>query len=391
MRRSLFLLSLGLLAGCPGGGDTDSDTPTDAPPSRNAVSIAAGEQHSLIVTEDGEVYATGNNSSGVLCMDESTGGIEAFTLVEALSGIASVEAGSITSFFVADDGTLMACGHNGDGALGIDDDSVTYQYAPATVQLGQVDQVRSGGGHSFALDAAGDLFGFGNNVSGEVGIGTTGSDQHAPAGLATLHGLEIADFDAASGGGFSVAVLEDGTVYTWGNNLSGELGDGGAGPNAVNPGVLSTVDAVTQIAAGGGHTIALKDDGTVWGWGTNGSGQAGTGATSTVETPAQIAGLTGIVAVDAGNSYSIALDDAGAVWFWGNNSTGASGQGPSGDATYTTPVQVSGIPVMTRIVAGSSHVLALSEEGEVWGWGLVDAAQLGNGISDYQYEPIRVF
>lgn len=368
-----------------------SDAGDSGTPGVQIVDIAAGEQHSLLLTSDGRVYATGNGSDGQLCLGEDTQFSESYVLVDGLEDVVDIEAGSNTSFFLFEDGTVQACGGNSQGNLGIADTAAVRVYEPTAVQVSNIVALRSGGGHTLALDGDADLFGFGANQSGEVGIGTSGNSVAEPTGLATLDDIDVVSFDTAIGGGFSVAVADGGTVYTWGNNLQGQLGDAGAGTSAVNPLVLGTVDGVASIAAGGGQTLALLGDGTVTAWGLNGVGELGLGTTSEVETPMAVPGLTGVVAVDAGNTFSLALDDSGAVWAWGNNATGAVGQGTEGAPSYTSPIRVAGIPTIEQIVAGSSFALARTADGAVWGWGLVDAAQLGTGISDFQYDPIQVF
>lgn len=377
-------IDLPVLDGSPGPtGDTASE-----PGLATIVALAAGEQHSLLLADDGTVWGTGNNSAGQLGLPEATGGVESFTEL-GVTDVVGIEAGSITSFLLLDDGGVTASGHNGAGALGIDDPGVTYQHGFVALAEMGLDQVRSGGGHTLARTGEDTLVAFGANHSGELGIGTTSSAVHAPAGVPGLK--DVLDFDAAAGGGFSVAVIEGGAVYTWGNNFGGALGDAGAGPNAVDPLVLSTAPSTIAVAAGGSHTLALTAEGTVWAWGANQAGQLGRGTLSDTETPALVKGLDSIVAIDAGSTFSIALDDQGAVWVWGSHGQGQLGLGYAFGATATTPQQVPGLPPITAVMAGSSHVLGLSDAGTVFGWGLMDAAQLGTGVGEWQFEPVRIF
>ncbi|MEQ8273410.1 MAG: hypothetical protein RMA76_08685 [Deltaproteobacteria bacterium] len=382
-------MSLALAVGCTGtGSEGDDTTVRDGGPSRSVVALAAGEQHSLLVTAAGEVYAAGNNSDGQLGFPETTGALEAYTVVPDLVGAQDVEAGSATSFVKFDDGRFEAFGFAGNGRLGIGTVATPRQYGAAAMQGPALSVVRSGGGHSLGIDASGAAFGWGFNTSGELGIGST-MDQAVPTAVMVLS--NVASFDAAAGGGHSAAVTDDGTVYTWGGNQSGQLGDAMVTPNVLTPSVLASVDAATAVAVGGTHTLVLKDDGTVWAWGTNGQGQLGRGMTSQVETPAAVPGLSNVMAIDAGRDFSIALASDGTVWTWGNNAQGQLGLGTSAGANQLSPTQVPGLSDVTRIVAGTAFALALKSDGTVWGWGLTDIAQFGNGIYDFQSDPIRVF
>ena len=125
---------------------------------------------------------------------------------------------------------------------------------------------------------------------------------------------------------------------------------------------------VTAISAGVFNTVALKNDGTVWAWGLNSSGQLGDGTTTDSYTPVQVSGLTGVRAISAGFvSHAVALKNDGTVWAWGSNGYGQLGDGTTTDSY--TPVQVSDLTGITAISAGESHTVALKNDGTVWAWG----------------------
>ncbi|MBY9084659.1 hypothetical protein KIH86_10500 [Paenibacillus sp. HN-1] len=140
---------------------------------------------------------------------------------------------------------------------------------------------------------------------------------------------------------------------------------------------------------GSGHNLALKSDGTVWSWGTNSSGQLGNGTTTNTTVPAAISTLSGVTAIAAGSSHSLALKSDGSVWAWGY---GGSGQLGDGSLTVrTTPVAVSGLTSeVTAIAGGNSHSLALKSDGSVWAWGYNGSGQLGDGTTVQRNIPVAV-
>ena len=185
----------------------------------------------------------------------------------------------------------------------------------------------------------------------------------------------------AAGNKFSLTVRRDGTVWAWGDNRSGELGDGTT-ISRTTPVQVSGLTNVTAVAAGMFHSLALRADGTVWAWGFNQHGPLGDGTTIQRHTPVQVPGLTGIIAISAGSSHSLALRNDGTIWAWGNNYDGQLGDGTN--TTRYSPVKVTrlGIEVEVPAVAidaGGHHSMALDAYGTVWTWGDNAAGQLGSG------------
>ena len=165
-------------------------------------------------------------------------------------------------------------------------------------------------------------------------------------------------------------------------------------------GGIEFLTGITAIACGALHTIALKGDGTVWTWGNNGVGQLGDGTETDRLTPLQVLGtggvgfLTGITAIAGGVFYTIAIKEDGTVWTWGDNSFGQLGNGT--DIEGRTPLQVlglGGVGFLTGIVAiaaGGSHTVALKGDRTVWAWGNNGNGQLGDGTTTGRLTPVRV-
>jgi hypothetical protein len=148
----------------------------------------------------------------------------------------------------------------------------------------------------------------------------------------------------------------DGTVWAWGYNGDGELGNGTNTDSNV-PVPVSGLSGITAIAGGGYHSLALKNDWTVWAWGYNEYGQLGNGTNTDSNVPVPVSGLSGITAIAGGEYHSLALKNDWTVWTWGWNGYGQLGNGTNTDSNV--PVQVSGLTGIMAIAGGGSHSLAI--------------------------------
>jgi alpha-tubulin suppressor-like RCC1 family protein len=192
----------------------------------------------------------------------------------------------------------------------------------------------------------------------------------------------------AAGSNHNLALISDGTVRAWGDNSGGELGDGTT-TQRNSPVQVIGLAGVVAVAAGHSHSIAVKSDGTVWNWGSNESGDLGDGTTTQRNTPVQVSGLAGVVAVAAGYSHSLAVRSNGTVWAWGDNASGELGDGTTNQRN--TPVQVSGLTQVVGVSAGDHFSLAVRSDGTVMAWGINQAGELGNGITTLQSNtPVQV-
>ena len=185
----------------------------------------------------------------------------------------------------------------------------------------------------------------------------------------------------------TMALRDDGTVWGWGLNGRGQLGDSTT-VRRTSPVQVQDINNMTAVAAGGEHSIALMGDGTVWAWGDNRNGQLGDNTTSSRTAPVQVLGINGIVAVAAGGHHSVALRNDGTVWTWGGNASGQLGNNST--ARSTVPVQVQNLSNVVAVAAGGTHTLALCGDGFVWTWGSNSWGQLGDDSTSMRTTPVQV-
>jgi len=236
--------------------------------------------------------------------------------------------------------------------------------------------------YSLAVAADGTVWAWGNNSGGQLGDGTT------TWGFAPVQVKGMNDVIAiASGFGHTLALRSDGTVWAWGRNRDGQLGDGTT-PLCLIPVQVQGVNDVIAIAGGVGHTLALSRDGTVWAWGLNRCGQLGDGTRTRCLTPVQVKAMSDVDAIVAGFDHTVALRSDGTVWAWGKNLDGQLGD--QNKADHLIPVQVQGISDVIVIAGGKGHTVALRSDWTVWAWGWNYYGQLGDGTTIERSTPVQV-
>jgi alpha-tubulin suppressor-like RCC1 family protein len=311
--------------------------------------------------------------------------------IGAGNNVVQVAAGWATRFGhgleARSDGTAWAWGDNAAGELG--DGTTTSRLAPVQVTgLTGVTLVAGGCTHSLALRSDGTVWAWGYNGAGQLGRGTVTGVEATAAPVSGLAGVT----KIAAGCGFSLALRSDGTVWAWGYDNVGQLGIGSTASSAV-PVKITGVSQVTGIAAGWDSAVAVVAGGaSVWAWGGNDSGQLGDGTLAGRTTPVRVTqiGTVHIAGVGVGFKYAAILGTDGSVWAWGTDNEGQLGNAPA-STPVTRPVNTIGAGSgITQIAAGADHVVALKSGGTVLAWGDNTDGELGTGTTTSVTGPVQV-
>ena len=363
-----------------------------APPQQgnnNAVfssKISAGNSHTVALRNDGTVWAWGDNG-GKLGDGTTTRYNYTPVQVQNLTNITAISVGNSQTVALGSDGTVWTWGGNSHGQLGNGTTRNIVSGIPMQIQnFTNITAISAGTVHVVALRNDGTVWTWGSNRDSQLGDGTT-TNRYTPVQVQNLTNITA----ISAGHTHTVALRNDGTVWTWGSNSSGQLGDG-TRTNRHTPVQVQNLTNITAISAGNGRTIALRNDGTVWAWGGNGVGQLGDGTTTNSRVPVQVQNLDNITAISTSSGLSgghtVALRNDGTVWAWGRNNWGQLGDRTTTDRH--TPVQIQNLSNITAISAGNSHTVALRNDGTIWAWGNNNRGRLGDGTTTNRNTPVQV-
>ena len=280
------------------------------------------------------------------------------------TGVLEVGTGWLHSLAVKTDGTAWAWGANWYGQLGDGQEFLPESYIPVQVaNLTGVAAVAGGLMHSLAAKTDGTVWAWGHNKHGQVGDGSVTEKRPVPVQAVGLSGMTA----VAAGDYHCLALCSDGAVWAWGQNMYGQLGNGTFSKYSAVPVRVAGLSGVIAVAAGNRHSLALRSDGTVWAWGDNSYGQLGNGSTASSSVPVQVRDLTGCQSLAAGGGHALASRSGGTAWAWGSNSLGQLGNGTT--VNSNVPVQVVNLAGVKAVSAGSSRSFAVLEDGNAWAWG----------------------
>ena len=350
--------------------------------------ISAGAAHSCAQTSVGGIKCWGSNVSGQLGDGSTTNRLTPVNVSGISSGIGAIASGWNHTCALAAGGAVKCWGNNSSGQLG--DGTTTNRTSPVNVtgfSTSGAAAISGGQLHTCLLTNAGGVKCWGDNASGQLGNGTT---TNAPTPTNVV-GLASGIKKISAGRGHTCALTTAGGVKCWGDNTSGQLGNGST-TNASSPvDVTGLSSGVLAISAGFDQTCAITSAGAVKCWGSNATGQLGNGTTTNASSPVDVTGLTGgMISVSSGHDFSCALSSTGTVKCWGSNATGQLGNGTN--ISQLTPVDVIGLPggVVSISTGGGDHTCSLTSSGTAQCWGGNAFGQLGDGTTTPQATPVTV-
>jgi len=348
--------------------------------------VSAGGSHTLMIRHDGTLWAWGAGQYGRLGDgNTSNHNLAVPTQIGTASNWVYVSAGGLHSAAIDANGDLWTWGAAGQGQLG--NNTTIDSGAPAIIsEPGPWRSVSAGARHTVAIKQDGTLWAWGENAQGAIGQNTGMGQYNVPMQVPALPGNTWLDASAggyydggAAYGSFTVGIQSDGSLWAWGWNSSGQLGNGNTS-NQTAPvqvvGVSTGDHNWASVSAGCWNTVAIKTDGTLWGWGGNGEYQLGLGVTGDPNTPQEISTGTNWQSVSAGRYHTMAIRTDGTLWGWGQNNEGWLGNGTT--ATNQTPAQIGTATNWISVSAAWNHTAAVKQDGSLWLAGSNYAGQLGN-------------
>jgi len=326
------------------------------------------------------LYSWGNNqTNGPLGLSNLTN-YSSPKQVGSLTNWLSVSANYSNSYAIKTDGTLWSWGKNNQGQLGLGNTtsySSPKQVGALTTWATLVDGF---GASMYAIKTDGTLWAWGYNNYGQLGDGSITS-KSSPVQIGALtNWLSI-----SAGYYYAVSVKTNGTLWSWGYNGDGQLVIGSVPSYYSSPKQVGSLTTWSSVKAGYSYTFALKTDGTVWSWGANAGGQLGLNNITRYSSPMQVGSLTNWLRISAGGYFSVAIKTDGTLWTWGTNIFGQLGLGNR--TYYSSPKQVGSLTTWSTISGGKTNTAAIKTDGTLWSWGQNAANAIGqlgiNNITNY--------
>ncbi|MCK5833300.1 T9SS type A sorting domain-containing protein [bacterium] len=394
-----------------------------SPAFSNITGISAGNNHTLMLIDDGSVYSWGSNEYGqlgdsLISERHSPNRVRNITDTGYLMDIIDVSAGVNYSLALMSDGHVLAFGKNDKGQLGNGTSSDArfpcYVLDSTGYPIEDIEKISAGSSHSLALDSWGILWAWGTNNEGQLGRGLADSDAHTLAYPVLISSSVIFNGvdEMVAGASFNLAMRFDEMLWSWGSGVDGQLGNDTTLSryfplpvfDSTGTDTLKNISAFSATQHGifgiTGHSLALDSYGKLWGWGRNFNGQLADASIISKRLPTRVLNgsgfgfLLGVTAFESGLEHSIALLDDGSVWAWGNNFYGSIGNNSTCDEHL--PVRVHGKDNIgylfdaVKIETGSGHNFVVLSDSRLLAWGRNGYGQLGDGTTIQHNFPVEI-
>jgi len=368
-------------------------------------SIAVGGGHSMAIKSDGSLWGWGSDNYGQMGTDGEYDKIGKYgdkhqtTPVKIMDGVVSISAGDQYNMAIKSDGSLWGWGDNEYGQVGnngefnrTDKNEGKYQTIPVKVMDGVV-SVSAGDGHTMAIKRDGSLWGWGDNSANQLGNNAEANKYNSKGARYQTIPVKIMDgvVSVSAGLKLTMAIKNDGSLWGWGDNSSGQLRNDTAIP-------VKIMDGVVSVSNKADHTMIIKNDGSLWGWGKNNYGQLGDETRVDRTAPTKV--MDGVVSVSVGGGNTMAIKIDGSLWGWGDDNMGQVGKREStgtpgihawGDdsgngivSNDTKPTKILDIDGVDSVSAGLYNTLMIKNDGSLWGCGggfFSDISMIGPGLS----------
>ena len=343
-------------------------------------------EFTLCISNNGDVYSFGRDNRGSHGHEEEH--VLHPTKIEMLQNIKSISCGYQHSVCADEHGSVFTFGTNENGELGIgqEKDILPFTYQPQKVNVPLVKQAVCGGDFSFCLTENGDVYGFGDNKYGQLGIGITSSHVTSPQKLVDLANVEFLD----CGGYHTICKTKDNGVYSWGYNIEGQLGTGGNDKKKSPFKVTTWPDNIIDIKCGGFHTLILTSNNEVYSCGYNNRMQLGRPCKEgiTEATMRKIEGLSEIIRIECGYYYSVCINVHQDIYIFGDNRYGQLGLGDT--ENRDKPMKH---PILSNVIdisSGGNHIFVKCLPNEIYAFGRNTYGQLGMETeNENQASPIQ--
>ena len=348
--------------------------------------ISAGYANTEVIDSNNLTWGWGYNYQGQIGDNSTTDKCIPVSILGTKKTFCKISAGGEYLTVLDKNGQVWGWGYNNTGQLGIN--SLITKYTPVSI-LGTKKtfcEIESSWNSTLSIDNRGLVWGWGYNYQGVIGDNTN-IERLTPV---SILGAKKTFCKIAGGQYHTIALDKNSQVWGWGYNYYGQLGDNTVINRCTPVSILGTKKTFCNVSAGGSYTIGLDKNGQVWEWGNNYYGQLGDNSIINRCTPVSILGIKKTFCkITAGTYQALGIDNIGQVWGWGYNNYGQLGDNST--INRCTPVSILGIKkTFCNISAGGSHTIGIDKNGQVWGWGYNQHGQLGNGTTNFATTPIKV-